>query len=116
MADRNEGGATAAVAARLVRRCRDGVQRPIVDPGSPLGPPPDVQPDAVQVGFCCSQPTGGSRVGIDGETQLRRALNKAPVSCRTSQEANALVLWLARDVELEWTRCSASLHWQGSRD
>jgi hypothetical protein len=65
--------------------------------------------------FCRSQPTGGSCVGNDGETQLRRALNKAPVSCRTSQEANAVMLSLAPDVELGWTKFSASLPWQGNR-
>jgi hypothetical protein len=65
--------------------------------------------------FCRSQPTGGSCVGNDGETQLRRALNKAPVSCRTSQEANVVMLSLAPDVELGWTKFSASLPLQGNR-
>jgi hypothetical protein len=65
--------------------------------------------------FCRSQPTGESCVGNDGETQLRRALNKAPVSCRTSQEANAVMLSLAPDVELGWTKFSASLPLQGNR-
>ena len=89
MADRDSEGAATAVAARC-RRCR-GAEAADCRSGLPFGPPPDLPPAAEVVGFCRSQPTGGSCVGNDGEMRLRTALNEGAESCRTSPEANGVV-------------------------
>jgi hypothetical protein len=100
---------------RALFEMRGAIERLIAHPGSPWGGRRTSSLTGEWFGFCRSQPTGGSCVGNDGETQLRRALNQGAGSCRTSQEANAVMLSLAPDVELGWTKFSASLPLQGNR-